>query len=112
MPVIRRHDYRPVPYLVPSVELTVRLFADHAVVESVLDLTPNPLVPLDCAPLVLKGVELTLPEEPKLNMLRERFEERPGRLSNASVAQPEAPAQLVIGRDNQLHMPEVVARSI
>jgi len=60
MPVIRRHDYRPVPYLVPSVELTVRLFADHAVVESVLDLTPNPLVPLDGAPLVLKGVELTL----------------------------------------------------
>jgi hypothetical protein len=60
----------------------------------------------------LDKVELTLPEELKLNMLRERFEERPGRLSNASLAQPEAPAQLVVGRDNRLRMPKVVARSI
>ncbi|MFN9983743.1 MAG: hypothetical protein ACK53Y_27710 [bacterium] len=45
----------------------------------------------------------------KLNLLRKKFEIRPGRLSNASVAQPEAPAHLVIGRDNPLHMPEVVA---
>ena len=60
----------------------------------------------------LDKVELTLPEESKLNMLRKRFEERPGRLSNASVAQPEAPAQLIIGRDNPLYIPEVVARSI
>jgi len=72
----------------------------------------------DVGPLLLTAygldkVELTLPEELKLNMLRKRFEERPGRLSNASVAQPEAPAQLVvIIRDNPLHMPEVVARSI
>ena len=45
-------------------------------------------------------------------MLRSKFEIRPGHLSNASVAQPEAPAHLIIGRDNPLHMPEVVARSV
>jgi hypothetical protein len=71
----------------------------------------------DAGPLLLTAygldkMELTLPEESKLNMLRKRFEERPGRLSNSSIAQPEAPAHLVIGRDNPIHMPEVVARSI
>ncbi len=60
----------------------------------------------------LDKVELTLPEEPKLNMLRSKFEIRPGHLSNAGVAQPEAQAHLVIGRDNPTHMPEVDARSI
>jgi hypothetical protein len=56
--------------------------------------------------------ELTLPEEPRLNMLRSKFETRPGHLSNASVPQPEAVAHLVIGRDNPVHMPEVITRSI
>jgi hypothetical protein len=57
-------------------------------------------------------VELTLPEEPRLNMLRSKFETRPGHLSNAGMAQPEALAHLVIGRDNPVHMPEVITRSI
>jgi hypothetical protein len=57
-------------------------------------------------------VELTLPEEPRLNMLRSRFETRPGHLSNAGVAQPEAVAHLVIGRDNPALMPEVITQSI
>ncbi len=57
-------------------------------------------------------VELTLPEESRLNMLRSKFETRPGHLSNAGMAQPEALAHLVIGRDNPVHMPEVVTRSI
>ena len=82
----------------------------------ILDVKPRSKA-ADAGPLLLTAygldkMELTLPEESKLNMLRKRFEERPGRLSNSSVAQPEAPAQLVVGRDNRLHMPEVVARSI
>jgi hypothetical protein len=82
----------------------------------ILDVKPRSKA-ADVGPLLLTAygldkTELMLPEEPKLNMLRKRFEERPGRLSNASVAQPEVPAHLVIGRDNQLHMREVVARSI
>ncbi len=47
-----------------------------------------------------------------MDMLRSKFEIRPGHLSNTGVAQPAAPAHLVIGRDNPLHMPEVVAQSI
>jgi hypothetical protein len=57
-------------------------------------------------------VELTLPVEPRLNMLRSKFETRPGHLSNAGVAQPKGVAHLVIGRDNPVHMPEVITRSI
>ena len=57
-------------------------------------------------------MDLTLPEESKLDMLRSKFEIRPGHLNNNGVAQPAAPAQLVVGRDNPLHMPEVVAQSI
>jgi hypothetical protein len=56
-------------------------------------------------------VELTLPEEPRLNMLRSKFETRPGLLSNTNVAQPEAMAHLVIGRDNPAHIPVAALRS-
>ncbi len=56
-------------------------------------------------------VELTLPEEPRLDMLRFKFGTRPGHLSNAGVAQPEAMAHLVIGRDNPAHMPGAAIRS-
>ena len=71
----------------------------------------------DVGPLLLTAygldkVDLTLPEESRLDMLRSKFEIRPGHLNNNGVAQPAAPAQLVVGRDNPLHMPEVVARSI
>jgi len=44
--------------------------------------------------------------------LRKRFADRPGRLSNASLAQPEAPAQLIVGRDNPLYIPEIVMKSV
>jgi hypothetical protein len=82
----------------------------------ILDVKPRSTA-ADAGPLLLTAygldkMELMLPEEPKLNMLRSKFEIRPGHLSNAGVAQPEAPAHLVIGRDNPIHMPEVVARSI
>jgi hypothetical protein len=56
-------------------------------------------------------VELTLPEEPGVNMLRSKFGTRPGLLTNSNVAQPEAMAHLVIGRDNPNHMPEEALRS-
>ncbi len=82
----------------------------------ILDVKPTSAA-ADVGPLLLTAygldkVELTLPEESKLDMLRSKFEIRPGHLNNNGVAQPAAPAQLVVGRDNPLHMPEVVAQSI
>ncbi|MEB3259068.1 MAG: aminopeptidase N [Cyanobacteriota bacterium] len=60
MPVVRRADYRPAPYLVPRTTLTVQLFHDHALVESTLALTPHPLANGDASPLILNGVDLEL----------------------------------------------------
>ena len=63
MPVVRRFDYLPPPFLVPRVDLTVRIGDDDAVVESTLALVPNPLGPSATAvPLSLPGVELELLE--------------------------------------------------
>jgi hypothetical protein len=56
-------------------------------------------------------VELTLPEEPGVNKLRSKFGTRPGLLTNSIVAQLEAIADLVIGRDNPNHMPVEFLRS-
>ncbi len=56
-------------------------------------------------------VELTLPEEPGVKMLRSKLGTRPGLLTNSNVAQPKAIADLVIGRDNPNHMPVEVLRS-
>jgi hypothetical protein len=82
----------------------------------ILDAKPRSTA-ADAGPLLLTAygldkMELMLPEESKLNMLRSKFETRPGYLSNAGVAQPEAPAHLIIRRDNPLYIPEVVAQSI
>jgi hypothetical protein len=82
----------------------------------ILDVKPRSTA-ADVGPLLLTAygldkVDLTLPEESKLDMLRNKFEIRPGHLSNTGVAQPAAPAHLVVGRDNPLHMPKVVAQSI
>jgi aminopeptidase N len=60
MSVVRRADYRPAPYLVPRTDLTVQLFADHALVRSTLELVPNPLVGGEGSSLPLKGVDLQL----------------------------------------------------
>ena len=53
----------------------------------ILDVKPRSKRDQKAGPLLLTAygldkMELTLPEESKLNMLRKRFEERPGRLSN------------------------------
>jgi hypothetical protein len=56
-------------------------------------------------------MKLTLPEEPGVNKLRSKFGTRPGLLTNSNVAQPEATADLVIGRDNPNHMLVEVLRS-
>jgi hypothetical protein len=82
----------------------------------ILDVKPR-WAAADVGPLLLMAywldkVDLTLPEESRLDMLRSKFEIRPGHLNNNGVAQPAAPAQLVVGRDNPLHIPEVVAQSI
>jgi hypothetical protein len=82
----------------------------------ILDVKPRSTAGTVGAQLVtaygVDNMELTMPEEPSLDMLRSKFETRPGRLSNASVAQPEAVAHLVIGRDNPAHMPVVAVRSV
>ncbi len=82
----------------------------------ILDVKPRSMTKAAGARLVtaygVDDMELTLPEEPSLDKLRSKFETRPGRLSNARMAQPEAVAHLVIGRDNQAHMPVVALRSV
>jgi aminopeptidase N len=64
MAVVRLADYRPAPYLLERTDLTVRLFADHALVEARLTFHPRPGAPegADAAlePLELRGVDLEL----------------------------------------------------
>ncbi len=57
---------------------------------------------------VIEGGERTLPEEFGANELRQKFAKRPGRLSNANVAQPEAGMDVVVGGDNPYLIPAVV----
>jgi aminopeptidase N len=59
MPTVRLADYRPAPYLLSRTDLTVRLFADHAVVEAALAFAPNPAT-TTTDPLELAGVDLQL----------------------------------------------------
>ena len=42
MATVRLADYRPAPYLIPEIALTLQLFADHSLVEAELNLAPNP----------------------------------------------------------------------
>jgi hypothetical protein len=60
----------------------------------------------------IEGGERTLPEEFGANELRQKFAKRPGRLSNANVAQPEAEMDVLVGQDNPHLMPAVVYQSI
>jgi hypothetical protein len=60
----------------------------------------------------IEGGERTLPEEFGANELRQKFDKRPGRLSNANVAQPEAEVDVVVGVDNPYLMPAVVYQSV
>ena len=60
MAVVRLADYQPFPYTLPHLDLTVRLFADHALVTAALAVVPRQ----GCAgkPLALAGVDLELLE--------------------------------------------------
>jgi hypothetical protein len=60
----------------------------------------------------VEGGERTLPEEFGANELRQKFAKRPGRLTNANVAQPEAEMDVIVGQDNPHFMPAVVYQSI
>jgi hypothetical protein len=60
----------------------------------------------------IEGGERTLPEEFGVNELRQKFAKRPGRLTNANVAQPEAEMDVLVGQDNPQLMPAVVYQSI
>jgi len=59
MSTVRLADYRPAPYLLNRTDLTVRLFADHAVVQAELAFAANPAGAAG-APLELAGVDLQL----------------------------------------------------
>ncbi|MFN9979010.1 MAG: hypothetical protein ACK53Y_03810 [bacterium] len=60
----------------------------------------------------VEGGERTLPEEFGANELRQKFAKRPGRLSNANVAQPEAEMDVIVGGDNPHLVPVVAYQSI
>jgi len=61
MTTVRLADYRPAPYLLSRTDLTVRLWADHAVVEAALAFAPNPAAAEPApAPLRLAGVDLAV----------------------------------------------------
>jgi len=60
MTTVRLTDYRPAPFLIPATALTLRLFADQTLVETVLSLTPNPAA--EAGPLELLGEGLELLE--------------------------------------------------
>jgi hypothetical protein len=56
-------------------------------------------------------VELMAETAPELDLLIHRFSQRPGELSNTSVAQPAGPIHLVIDKDNPAYIRAVIARS-
>ncbi|MEY4360582.1 MAG: putative aminopeptidase, partial [Cyanobacteriota bacterium] len=58
MATIRLADYRPAPCLISHTNLLVQLYADHTLVETELQLQPNPAA--EPGPLELQGVELEL----------------------------------------------------
>jgi hypothetical protein len=60
----------------------------------------------------MDNIELTAGAAPELDLLRYRFDQRPGELSNSSVAQPAGLIHLVISKDNPALMPAVIAQSI
>ncbi len=82
----------------------------------ILDVKPRSKMATAGARLVTAyGIDemgMMLQKELSLNGVRSKFATRPGRRSNTNVAQPKAVAQLVIGRDNQAHMPVAALRSV
>jgi len=63
MAVVHLADYRPAPYLLERTDLTLRLFADHAMVGARLAFLPRPgaeSLPGAAEPLELRGVDLEL----------------------------------------------------
>jgi hypothetical protein len=81
----------------------------------ILDVKPRSVAKAAGALMVtaygVDDVELMAEAAPKLDLLRHRFSQRPGELSNTSVAQPAGPINLVIGKDNPAFIPAVIARS-
>ena len=63
MTVVHLADYQPAPYLLERTDLTVRLFADHALVEARMAFLPGPgsgALAGAAEPLELRGVDLEL----------------------------------------------------
>jgi len=60
MAPVHLHDYRPYPYQLERIDLTVQLHGDHARVVSRLCLQPRTPAPAEAVPLELMGVDLEL----------------------------------------------------
>jgi len=112
--VARRHALRYIR--VP--ERTVKLFpAAREKTTKLYILDVKPRSPAVKEPEVLscygvEGGQRTLPEEFGANELRQKFAKRPGRLTNANVAQPEADMEVMVGADNPYLMPTVIYQSV
>jgi hypothetical protein len=99
-------------------ERTVNLFpaaAEKTTKLYILDVKPRSPAVKESEVLSCYGIEggqRMLPEEFGANGLRQKFAKRPGRLSNANVAQPEADMDVMVGADNPYLMPTVVYQSV
>ncbi|MFN9907408.1 MAG: hypothetical protein ACK56F_15020, partial [bacterium] len=95
-------------------ERTVDLFpaaAEKTTKLYILDVKPrSPAEVLSC--YGIEGGQRTLPVDFGANELRQKFATRPGRLTNANVAQPEADMDVMVGADNPCLMPTVVYQSV
>ena len=95
MATVRLADYRPAPFLIPEIALTLQLFADHTLVQADYSLEPNPAAagaapePLELRAEALELLELALDDQP---LPAEAWRQEPGRL--LLLAPPARPFRL------------------
>ncbi|MFZ9849942.1 MAG: aminopeptidase N [Vulcanococcus sp.] len=99
MATVRLADYRPAPFLIPEIALTLQLFADHSLVQADLSLEPNPAAasaasngqvePLELRAEALELLDLQLDGQA---LPPEAWRQEPGRL--LLLAPPNRPFQL------------------
>jgi len=80
MATVHLADYRPAPYLIPEIALTLQLFADQTLVQAELCLEPNPSAdgsvrPLELRAEALEVLALTIDGEP---LPAEAWRQEPG----------------------------------
>ena len=82
MATVRLADYRPAPFLIPEIALTLQLFADYTLVQADLSLEPNPAAapgpePLELRAEALEVLAIELDGQP---LPAEAWRQEPGRL--------------------------------